>query len=366
MTRVKTRFFMLLALLLLLLALLLSGELSVNKTQQSHKPLPTQQDPPMTTTAETTTATTTISAAARADVMADFAQAPAPIQGLALAIVHGQVPSAEALQQLDQQALKAEYATGTRVTIDGREMEIRTCLLLQAVDANNLAAAKALVAAGADVNCFHSAMAFSVVDLLSPGATSLVAFPDFSASLPWYRLYLQHGGKPNAQKYGFSEVTLLEELRDYGNLAATLLLLEYGADPWLNMDKAYGNSLMVTLASSQLALDQEVLMRWSLSGHLPRASRAQVDQILAIYKDHLHRYQAIPGPDAQRTLWVMRHTLRVLGQALGREEEVQDFLAGIAEVDRAYGAWFLTRDSLHSPPPVALGVASYGDVFWEP
>lgn len=304
---------------------------------------------------------------------ARWENAPEDIRALALAIAQGDVPDAGVLVELGPDALSRGYpAPSLDFTRDGRAVPYLATLLQEAVMAQNIDAVQTLISRGAQPSENHSETLFLAIERRTPGAPFFMLFPDYTASLPILRALLEAGANPNAQQHGFRAMTPLIRARGVSNIGALLLLLEYGADPWLRVPYPEGtgtrDSFMEAISSSAgSGVAAEMLFRVLRATRLPPGPEDQQQTVLANINSVVSTFASGTGPDARHTAWRLDQVLGHLGRALERSEETDRIRAGLTAFDYAQdGGWYLSEEDIHSRYDAPLSLPDKGDHVWGP
>lgn len=300
-----------------------------------------------------------------------WAHAPENIRGLARLIAGGGVPEAVALEEIGAAALSRGYpAPELDFERNGQAVTYLSTLLQEAVLSYNLEATRTLLAAGADPDVYNSEVLFLAVEQRTRGAPNIMLFPDFDEMLPFLRLYLEAGADVNARRYGLPK-TPLDHAHIMSNLGAILLLLEFGADPWLRpvyLDGYRPYSIMKSLAFSSLnGATAEIMFRIARAKHLPQGSDTAEREVLKELEDVVEMIEGGTGPQARHDAWRMDQLLYVMGYALERREEFDALRKRLPAFDyQADGGWYLAEDEVHSRYDAPLSTPDGGSEIWGP
>ncbi|MEL7092183.1 MAG: hypothetical protein AAFN94_10665 [Pseudomonadota bacterium] len=303
--------------------------------------------------------------------------APDAVRALAREIAEGGTPDAEQLQALGPDALSRGYpAPALDFTRNGTAVPYQATLLIEAATAYNLAATQALLAAGADPKANHNEVAFVAATLRTRGAPDFMLFPDHDETLPFLRAYLEAGADPNALRHGFLGETPLTRADLERNLGATLLMLEFGANPWqqlpfpdLHQNDGYmAKSILEDRATSGFnRASLEVLFRWARSGHLRPGPEAQVAAVYDIFAEKVDRLDGATGPDARHSAWRLHQILQWVGTAMDLQDAYAALQAKLPAFDyETDGGWYLAEDEVHSKYDAPLSTPDAGSEIWGP
>ena len=301
-----------------------------------------------------------------------WVHAPENIKELARLIASGNIPDPDVLDMIGAEALSQGYpAPELDFERNGQKVIFMATLLQEAVLAYNLEATKALLAAGADPDVYNSEVLFLAIEQKTRGAPNIMMFPDHDEMLPFLRLYLEAGANVNARRYGFLPRAPLSHSNIMSNLGGMLLLLEFGADPWLRFEVSpdiYRRSVMLSLSSGSLnSAAAEMLFRIARSNHLPQGSDTAEREILKELEDIVERIEGGTGPKARHKAWRMDQLLYVMGYALERREEFNALRERLPDFDyQADGGWYLAKDEVHSRYDAPLPVPDKGPEIWGP
>lgn len=300
-----------------------------------------------------------------------WVHAPKNIKELARLIASGDTPDPDILDMIGAEALSHGYpAPELDFERNGQKVTFMATLLQEAVLAYNLGATKALLAAGADPDVYNSEVLFLAIEQKTRGAPNIMMFPDHDEMLPFLRLYLEVGANVNARRFGLPK-TPLDRSHILSNLGAMLLLVEFGADPWLRPVYSDGYkpySVIKELAfGSQNDATAEMLFRIARTKHLPQGSDEAEQEILKELEDAVERIEGGTGPKARHKAWRMDQLLYVLGYALERREEFNALRERLPAFDyQADGGWYLAKDEVHSRYDAPLPVPDKGSEIWGP
>ena len=300
-----------------------------------------------------------------------WAHAPETIRELARLIAEGGVPEAARLEAIGPAALSRGYpAPELDFVRNDQPITYLSTLLQEAVLAYNLEATRALLAAGADPDVYNSEVLFLAIKQKTRGAPHIMLFHDFDEMLPFLRLYLEAGANPNARRYGLPK-TPLWLARSNKNLGAILMLLEFGADPWLKLEvrpTIYKRSVLASLAGGSLnKATGEILFRIARSNHLPQGSDADEQKVLKELEGAVEMVEGGTGPQARHDAWRLDQLFYVLGYALERRDEFDALRKRLPAFDyQADGGWYLAEDEIHSRYDAPLPVPDRGSEIWGP
>lgn len=299
-----------------------------------------------------------------------WTKAPEQIRALARQIAEGAAPDPAVLEEIGAEALSRGYPVpALNFTRDGTPVPWLSTLLQEAVWAYNLEATRALLAAGADPNVNNGEVLFIAIEQKTRGAPNFGLFPDYDETLPFLRAYLEAGANPNVQRYGFRDETPLSWA--HKNLAAILLLLEFGADPWVRYNGPSGrlsNSMINNLAFGAAANDaSEILFRMARSGNLPKGPEEQEDEVFSLLSSVVDDFASGTGPRSRHKAWRLDQLLQVLGPVLDRKDEADAIRNRLTAFDyQTDGGWYLAEDEIHSRPDEPFAVPDKGSEIWGP
>lgn len=301
-----------------------------------------------------------------------WANAPEEIVAIARMIAEGDVPEGRELEALGAEALSRGYpAPQLDFTRDDKPVAYLSTLLQEASLAYNSPAAQALIDAGANPDANHGEALYIAVGLKTPGAPRFMIFPDFDESLPLLRVYLEAGADPDPRRHGFIATTPFEMAYGERNLGAMLVLLEFGADPWLDLPGPSGHKIGSYIeqmaASSGGTVSAETLFRIGRSGHLPYGPDEAVQGMFAELSSVAEKFASGTGPESRHTAWRLDQALQVLGEALDRKDEADTIRARLTTFDyEADGGWYLAEDEIHSRYDAPLSAPDKGSETWGP
>ncbi|TRW95372.1 hypothetical protein FNJ84_16760 [Paracoccus sp. M683] len=290
------------------------------------------------------------------EIQVAYPDAPSALQQVAAAIRAGQPPAPADLAALDTAAIDAPYIG----TDNQRRYLLNDTLLYR-----NFPAAEALVAAGADVNYADNIMVFNALDM-SQGREA-VPFVDYSPGIPFLRLYLENGGDPNAQFMRDQSGNLpLNHQND--NLEGVLMLLEHGADPWLQAPTPQGTkarSFYDSIAFSASGIVAgEMLFRIADAGHFAGQPVDKVQIVYDIFERSLLDKQGSTRRADLHASWRRKTILAAIIETSGWAPPPR--LQALLETPTpdAYGGWHLRPDQLHSGPEFTGPTITDGTLIW--
>jgi hypothetical protein len=281
----------------------------------------------------------------------NFPEAPAPVLDVARLIMAGEVPSAEMLAALGVEALNQSWS---RPMPDVMPMAGHS-LLRQATQSRNVAAAAALIAAGADIHYNEDEMPFAALDMEEPD--DLVWFPDYSRGNALLSLWLAAGGEVNsASNPAYGSRSLLQTA-PIANLEGIILLLQAGADPWqapaegINSDGSiyYGESFAEFNANANPQV-LEVTFRVARLGFYRNGTAEQNKRLLELYDQTASQYVGSTGPENLHIIWLLQRVLPLILEQTGQTPTpaIASILA--TQVPDGIGGFFLAQDEIRSPP----------------
>lgn len=306
------------------------------------------------------------------DVEAQWAGAPEDVREVARQIAQGIAPEPQVLFELGPKKLSDAYPVPADIrTNNGHEFQWHTTLLAQALTSGELESTHALLNAGADPNAFHANVVFLAIEKKTRDTPNFMLFPDHDESLPFLRAYLEAGVDTSTLRYGFRAEAPLDYARIVQNLGAMLILLEFGADPWVQHENPSGiksDGMLVDLAFSSLNnATAEILFRLGRSGFLQRGPQDREEALLETLGKVVAKIEGGSGPDARHHAWRMDQVLQVLGKALARESETNALRARLPKFDyEEDGGWYLAETETHSRHDAPPSVPDKGSEVWGP
>ncbi|MGL4322181.1 MAG: hypothetical protein ACRCS3_15090 [Paracoccaceae bacterium] len=303
---------------------------------------------------------------------ARWTAAPAEIRAQARIIADGGTPDHAVLMALGTAAISQGYpAPSLDFSRDDRSVPYLATLLQEAALAYNPAAAKALIAQGADATVNHSEALFLAIERPTPGAPAFMLFPDHEASLPVMRALLEAGSDANAARHGFRHETPLSLAEGLRNLGALVLLVDLGADPWRKPTFADGtptDSLMESLGFGMANIaTAELLFRLLRDANLPPGQPDEMDQFFKLIEQAVDDFAVGTGPETRHTAWRFDQVLLLAGSRLGRPDQASQLRKNLAAFSYADdGGWYLAQDENHSRYDAPLSTPDRGDQVWGP
>ena len=290
------------------------------------------------------------------EILAAYPDAPKALQQVAAAIRAGQPPAPADLAALDTAAINAPYIG----TDNQRRFLLNDTLLYR-----NVPAAEALVAAGADVNYADNIMVFNALDI-SQGNVA-VPFVDYSPGIPFLRLYLENGGDPNAQFMRDQSGNLPLNYQN-DNLEGVLMLLEHGADPWLQAQTPQGTSARsfydsIAFSASGIVAG-EMLFRIADAGHFAGQPVDKVQMVYDVFERSLLDKQGSTRSADRHASWRRKTILAAIIETSGWAPPPR--LQALLETPTPdiYGGWHLRPDQLHSGPEFTGPTITDGTLIW--
>lgn len=301
----------------------------------------------------------------QAEVAFDYADASEDIRTIALAIRMGDVPDAALLTKIGSESLSAKYLSEV---YSGNLVTPRYLLndTMTQADPPNVAAAQALVKAGADVNYDNNLMVFNAL-ALTQGPT-VKPFPDYSPGIPFLRLYLENGGDPNAQ-FMIGNSGRIALSKAHTNLEGILLLLEHGADPWLqapslNTDKPMRNYFDSLAGGTGNGIVAEIMFRIAYEGYFKGATLEQLSTIFNRYQKWLDEIEGSENSRDLRQAWQFQAILDAIVGTTG--VTLPPDLAQLMEsrIPDQYGGWWLRPDQIRSGDEFVGATITDGTLIW--
>jgi len=293
------------------------------------------------------------------DRLNPFILAPDPIQALALVIVRNTRLTSDIYESLTPDMINRIYRAAPDAPGD--------TILALAMRNFKMDAARALIRSGAKVDIDGARIAFEAINPEDRDRDLDAPFPDYSAGLPFLLLYLDNGGDPNAAA---ADGTTLLEYAGPGtinNLGAGMLLLEYGADPFLEptgRDGTRHDSFFV--GNSRLfPIPLEYMHRLTILGYFGEAPDAQLAKVLASYERDLKTIEALHQDGSAETtiFWIARQTILALRDHAGAK--LTPYLAGFVARDIPEEAgWFLPASAYYTLAGEGAIHGPFGDRFW--
>ena len=231
-----------------------------------------------------------------------------------------------------------------------------TTLLNEATRQANYRWVVALLEAGADPNGSGSLMAYTASrDIWDPRSNWAHLFKDGAPAVPFLAAYLEHGGDlDTTAEGGYGNGALINA--PFNNLAATVFLLEQGADPWLTEKPPTERLFSLTMLGGRifgaLAADNNewvyVLIRRGLFT-MPDAPVYR-DKVHDHYVDVLERLIDASGPERRHELWTVQKVVTALIDqgAFAPSARMVELLAANPVPDEE-GGWVLHEGALHQP-----------------
>lgn len=276
-----------------------------------------------------------------------FADAPQNLANIARIVATGGVPDQISLQEIGLQALQRAYSR----PFPDRQPTFGHTLLREAMLAGNVAAARALVDAGADIGFNRNEMPFYAMRQIR--GPKQVWFPDYSTGNALLALWLQSGGDTEATYPGESAGPLLLAA-PLDNLEAILLLLDAGADPWARHPISADGTIMADSFHESTAnanmQSLEVAFRVALAGRYRNAPPGAVRGVLERFEQTAEFLNGSTGPTAMAKIWALQ---KVLEAALPQmQAEPGPAARAILDIDvpPEVGGFFLAPGEVRSPP----------------
>jgi hypothetical protein len=279
-----------------------------------------------------------------------FPNAPAAVQDVARMIRAGEVPTAEVLAALGLQTLNQSWSQPFADDLP----EMGHTLLRQAVQSRNVAAAGALITAGADAFYNQNEMPFAAVQM--DDSPDQYWFPDFRRGNSLLSLWIAAGGNVNTARFpGSSLGPLLVSTIDH-NLEGILLLLAAGADPWLtvvldiNTDGSeYRSDSFAQKHANADLLTNEVAFRVARLGYYRNGPPDQVADVMFMYDRTAQQYLGSTGPDNLHTIWAMQKVLPLILEQTGQSPTPAIAALLATPIPEGIGGFFLGASETRSP-----------------
>ncbi|WP_156121805.1 hypothetical protein [Halocynthiibacter namhaensis] len=267
-----------------------------------------------------------------------YADAPDAVREIALAIREGTEPNIELIQGLGADVLSQLYHSETRTL---------SYLLNDTLWYDNVPMAVAMIEGGAAVNYHNGQMMFNALRMRE--GPSLRPFADYGPGIPFLKLYLENGGDPNVP-YTRDNTYSTPLARAHDNLAGVLLLLQHGADGWLEVFNSRGHHNrsyfdMMAVSSAGVTFG-EIMFRIAHAGYFQGSTQEQIDVVFATLERYL---KEIEGSRSSRELgqkWRIQAIVEAILETtnLSPSPELARLMADRAP-DR-YGSWWLRPDQL--------------------
>jgi hypothetical protein len=278
-----------------------------------------------------------------------FAGAPDSVADIARIIGQGGVPDPAQLSSLSPETLNASWVNPLP-TIDPTA---RHPLLRHAVEGRNLAAAAALIAAGADPNYNGSEMPFAAVRMKTE--TVWYWFPDYTVGNALLALWLKAGGNPDTVSPAFANDLLLVQT-PVDNLEGALFLLAAGANPWQRAlvhtteggTAIFGQSFHERNATAN-TLSMEVAFRVGRLGHFQGGTADDVAKLVALYEGVAQQYAGSTGPENLAVIWALQRVLTEVVAQTGQQPSGAIAAVLQTEVPPGIGGFFLAPGEIRSP-----------------
>lgn len=165
---------------------------------------------------------------------------------------------------------------------NGRRFESFT-LLTFAVYKENLPAIRSLLEAGADVMAQNGRFAGVASNNIGNAFDGINA-ENLSFSIECVKLYLQYGGDPNRRSILTKEHVMSPYVQN-NNIWAIRLLLDAGANPWLENKK--GEPFLTTISETKTSM--ETLIYAAELGWFEKTNKENTDLLVETYSEYYHR-----------------------------------------------------------------------------
>ncbi|MBB5723888.1 hypothetical protein FHS72_003535 [Loktanella ponticola] len=252
-----------------------------------------------------------------------------------------------------------------------RDVFTHSTLLTEAVRQANYAWTMALLQSGADPNGSGSLMAYvAVTEIWDPRSKWTALFQDGAPAIPFLQAYLDFGGYLNTtQDGGYGNAPLIRS--PVGNLAATVFLLEQGADPWLTENPPrrlnFNSTMMGRYIFGSLAADFNEIMYVLVTRGLYTPPPQPVYQPLVhdFYLESLEELSDASGPERRHKLWTLQKVVSAMiaRNAFEPSQRMLELLASNPIPDDE-GGWVLPEGQLHQDYDDARVGATLGSNVW--
>ena len=286
------------------------------------------------------------------EVATAFPDAPAAVLDVARTIVAGDTPTAKALAALGVEKLNQSWS---RAYADMLPEHGHT-LLRQAVNSRNVAAAAALIAAGADAGYNENEMPFAAVGM-EDRVDRMYWFPDYRRGNALLALWTDAGGDVNTAVYPGNSLGTLIAATTGTNLEAILMLLKAGADPWLTVEMkfsegegGYVSDSFAQKHANASASSSEVAFRVARLGYYRNGPPDQIADVMFMYDRTAKQYIGSSGPENLHTVWCMQKVLPLILEQTGQTATpaIAELLA--MKIPDNIGGFFLGPDETRSAP----------------
>lgn len=252
-----------------------------------------------------------------------------------------------------------------------RDTFTHTTLLTEAVRQGNYAWTIALLEAGADPNGSGSLMAYvAATEIWDPRSKWTALFRDGGPSVPFFQAYLDYGGALNTtQDGGYGNAPLIRA--PVGNLAATVFLLEQGADPWFTANPPrrlnFDGTMMGRYIFGSQAADFNEIMYVLITRGLYEAPSEPIYRPLVhdFYLGTLEELSDATGPERRHELWTVQKVVNELIaiDAIEPSSRMRELLAANPIPDDE-GGWVLAQGQLHQDYDDERVGATLGSNVW--
>lgn len=280
------------------------------------------------------------------DIQQSFPGAPEKVLAIAGKIAFGEAITARDLSDLGTNEINELWPNPALAKQEGAGQS----LLRLAVETRNIPAVHALLDAGADPFYNDNEWPFQAIRMFQ--GSQLVWFPDYSPGVELLKIWLDHGGDPNARcKYRSDEPLLIAT--NPSNLEGVLVLLDAGADPWfqprsLRVPSRVQDSFFEGLANATLK-DNEVAFRIAQKGFYQGGSPEAVESLINRYDKAAKLLLGATGTENLWATWTMQQALPIILEQTGgvATPAISELLS--MDVPPDIGGFFLAPDEIRSP-----------------
>lgn len=279
-----------------------------------------------------------------------FPDAPPDVLEIAAMIARGEVPPAQALEDIGPERLNQSFGAA----VSERNPAFGHTLLREAVLAQNPEAAAALIARGARTDYNANEMPYQAINLV--WANDDLWYPDFSRGVALTRLWLEAGGDPMLVEPAHDATFAVFRMPLLANLEGHLLMYRAGADPWAEvvidtLDDGYEirSSAFAVAQANASPWSTHLMFRLAREGLLGRPTQPARDAMDAAYQRTAGQYIGSTGPENLRTVWRLQMAVGAVYEALGMP--VTGDLADLMEMEvpADLQGFFLGPGEIRSP-----------------
>ena len=300
----------------------------------------------------------------KVNVAARFGDAPEGVAAIAETIMLGQELDPTIVAALSPEELNASYS----LPFPEKQPLYGHTLLREAVVSGNVAAAGALVAAGANPAFNDNEMPHIAVKRVEGNRN--LAFGDYATGNALVQVWLDAGGDPNVHNAFYGGVGPLLVTAPMNNLEGLMLLLKAGADPWgrVSLSATHKSFTFMSDFSNANLIANEVMFRLANDGLIGPGPAEEVATLIEDYERVSGNYVGSTGPANLATMWRMQKAIGALYPVLDATPAGDTAVLMSTEIPADVAGFWLAEGETRSPETddqVVTSSNQEGDERWD-